>query len=209
MGKRDKRSSGKRAKPVSPDPETTAEKASASVPASRPVGRERGWLAGLLLIAVTFIAYLPAMGGRFLWDDDSWTTNIATLLRDFSGLRSMWFQPTALQQYYPLSGSTFWIDYHLWGDWTVPYHIENVVLHGLSAVLFWRLLRHLEVPGAWLAGAIFALHPVMVESVAWITERKNVLSLVFFLGGLLAYGRFAGYWKEDAGANGSSRRWGA
>jgi tetratricopeptide (TPR) repeat protein len=119
------------------------------------------------------------------------------LLRDFTGLRLIWCRPTALQQYYPLSGTTFWLDYHLWGFWTLPYHVENVLLHALVALLFWRLLRRLEVPGAWLAGAIFALHPVMVESAGWITERKNVLSLVFYLGALLAYGRFMLFWKED------------
>ena len=108
-----------------------------------------------------------------------------------SGLRSIWCQPTALKQYYPLTGTTFWMDYHLWGFWTLPYHVENVLLHAFAALFFWRLLRRLQVPGAWLAGAMFALHPVMVESVAWITERKNVLSLVLYLGALLAYLRFA------------------
>ena len=153
----------------------------------------RGWLFGLLLVAATLLAYLPALPGKFVWDDDSWTTKISGLLRDASGLWTMWCKPTALQQYYPLTGTTFWLDYHLWGFWTLPYHVENVLLHALAALLFWRLLRRLQVPGAWLAAAIFALHPVMVESAGWITERKNVLSLVFYLGALLAYGRFAGF----------------
>ncbi len=145
------------------------------------------------------------MHGGFVWDDDSWTTGISSLLRDFSGLRTMWCQLTALQQYYPLSGTTFWLDYHLWGFWTLPYHVENVLLHAASAVLFWQLLRRLETPGAWLAGAVFALHPVMVESAGWITERKNVLSLVFYLGALLAYGRFNSFWKEDNGSRAQHR----
>ncbi len=144
-----------------------------------------------LIVFLVFLAYLPALHGGFVWDDDSWTTIIINLLRDTSGLRLMWFQPTALQQYYPLSGTTFWLDYQLWKFWTTPYHVENVLLHALAALLFWRLLLRLQVPGAWLAGALFALHPVMVESVAWITERKNVLSLVFYLGALLAYLRYA------------------
>ena len=130
---------------------------------------------------------------------------IKGLLRDFSGLRSMWCQPTVLQQYYPLSGTTFWLDYHLWGFWTLPYHMENVLLHAASAVLFWQLLRRLETPGAWLAGAVFALHPVMVESAGWITERKNVLSLILYLGALLAYGRFNSFWKEDNGSRARHR----
>ncbi len=147
------------------------------------------WPAALIGLLVV-IAYWPALRGGFVWDDDSWTSNISGLLWDFSGLRAIWFQPTALQQYYPLSGTTFWLDYQFWGFWTTPYHVENVVLHALAALLFWRLLLRLGVPGAWLAAALFALHPVMVESAAWITERKNVLSLVLFLGALLAYRRY-------------------
>ena len=152
------------------------------------------WLPALLLVAVTLLVYLPGMPGQFVWDDDSWTTRIPGLLQNSSGLRTMWCRPTALQQYYPLSGTTFWLDYHFWGYWTLPYHVENVLLHALAALLFWQLLRRLQVPGAWLAAWIFALHPVMVESAGWITERKNVLSLVFYLGAVLAYGRFTRFW---------------
>jgi Flp pilus assembly protein TadD len=160
---------------------------------------------GLLLAGVTFLAYLPVFQGQFIWDDDSWTTNIGRLLRNVSGLRLIWFQFTALQQYYPLTATTFWLDYHLWGFWPLPYHVENVLLHALAALLFWRLLERLGVVGAWLAAAIFALHPVMVESAGWITERKNVLSLVFYLGALLAYGRYNGFWQAER----TSRwRWG-
>ncbi len=148
------------------------------------------WQGGLIVLLV-FLAYLPALHGGFVWDDDSWTTNLSPLFQNSSGLHSIWFQPTALQQYYPLSGTTFWLDYQLWEFWTTPYHVENVLLHALAALLFWRLLLRLQVPGAWLASAIFALHPVMVESVAWITERKNVLSLAFYLGACLAYLRYA------------------
>jgi tetratricopeptide (TPR) repeat protein len=145
----------------------------------------------ILIILSTIIVYLPVYTGKFVWDDDSWTTGILGLLNDTSGLRQMWCQPTALQQYYPLAGTTFWLDYQLWGFWTLPYHLENVLLHASAALLFWQLLRRLQVPGAWLAGAIFALHPVMVESAGWITERKNMLSLVLYLGALLSYLRFA------------------
>jgi protein O-mannosyl-transferase len=162
--------------------------------------------AAIILLAA--IAYFPAIRGQFIWDDDSWTTNISDLLKSWSGLRAIWFKPTALQQYYPLAGTSFWIDYHLWGFWPAPYHVENIILHTISALMFWGLLRQLRVPGAWLAGAIFAVHPIMVESVAWITERKNVLSMVFYLSALLAYGRFTGFWREEDNST-SPRRWGA
>jgi tetratricopeptide (TPR) repeat protein len=150
----------------------------------------RGILCAPIVVAV-ILAYLPALRGGFVWDDDAWTTGISGLLRDFSGLWVVWRHPAALPQYYPLTGTTFWIDYQLWGFWTTPYHVENVLLHALAALLFCRLLLRLQLPGAWLAAALFALHPVMVESVAWITERKNVLSLVLYLAALLAYLRYA------------------
>jgi len=109
-------------------------------------------------------------------------------------LRSIWCQPTALYQYYPLTGTTFgWIIISGVLDIALPR--GNLLLHILAALLFWGLLRRLQVSGAWLAGAIFALHPVMVESVAWITERKNVLSMVLYLGALLAYLRYARGWR--------------
>ncbi|HTY86448.1 MAG TPA: tetratricopeptide repeat protein [Candidatus Acidoferrum sp.] len=151
----------------------------------------------LILAIVTFAAYWPALHGQLVWDDNAWTTDILKCLRDASGLGSIWFNPTTLQQYYPLTGTSFWLDYHCWKLWTLPYHAENVALHLVAVGLFWQLLRKLEVPGAWLAAGLFALHPAMVESVAWITERKNVLSLVFFLGGLLAYGRYNSYWGTE------------
>jgi tetratricopeptide (TPR) repeat protein len=153
-------------------------------------------LFGLLLAAATLIAYWPALRGQFVWDDESWTSEISGLLRSAGGLWTMWSKPTALQQYYPLTATSFWLDYHLWRFWTVPYHVENVLLHVLAALLFWRLLRQLLVPGAWLATAVFALHPLMVESAAWITERKNVLSLVLYLAALLAYGKFTRFWPD-------------
>lgn len=169
--------------------------AAPSSPQRRILGR---WAGALALIAATFCSYLPSLNGGFVWDDEAWTTNIEPLLRDAHGLMRMWTSPTALQQFFPLTGTTFWIDHHLWGGWTLPYHVENIALHTLSALLFWRLLTRLGVPGAWLAAALFALHPVMAESVAWITERKSLLSMVLFLCALLAYGRFTSFWRDGA-----------
>lgn len=163
-------------------------------------GIEKRWTAWpLVWLVVIFVAYEPAMNGGFVWDDDAWTTNIASLTNSWRGLWEMWSRPTALQQYFPLTGTTFWLDHQFWGEWTLPYHVENVLLHALSVWLFVRLLQKLRVPGAWLAGGMLALHPMMVESVAWIAERKNVLSMVLFLQALLSYGRAVSFWSGDAG----------
>lgn len=154
------------------------------------LGRWATVLGAALLVLATFLAYLPAVRGGFVWDDDSWTIKLIRVLRDPSGLYAIWFEPKTLQQYYPLTGTTFWLDYQLWEFRPLPYHVENVLLHAGAALLFWRSLRALRVPGAGLASAIFALHPMMVESAAWITERKNVLSLCLCLGSFLAFLRY-------------------
>jgi tetratricopeptide (TPR) repeat protein len=143
----------------------------------------------VVLLALTVMTYWPAMHNGYIWDDDvhvQWNRN----LRTARGLARIWFDPGATPQYYPLTHTSFWIQYQLWGSTPGPYHVINVLLHAISAVLVWRILRRLRVPGAWLAGAIFAIHPVQVESVAWVTERKNVLSGVFYLLSLAAYTRF-------------------
>jgi len=150
------------------------------------------------VVAAVFVVYSPSLNGGFVWDDDAWTTNLDHLMADWRGLWRIWTDPTAMQQFYPLTGTSFWLDRQFWGLWTLPYHVENVLLHLLSCLLLWQLLRRLDVRGAGLAAAVFALHPVMVESVAWITERKNGLSLFFTLAALLAYGRFTGWWKSEA-----------
>jgi len=152
------------------------------------VSSSRRWLpaaAGAAIVVLTLLAYLPALQGGFVWDDDTWTTKMD--LHDAAGLGTIWSEPTALQQYYPLTATSFWVDYQLWTFSPLPFHVENVLLHALAALLFWRILERLKVQGAWLAAVIFALHPVMVESAGWITERKNVLSLALCLAALLAY----------------------
>ena len=126
-------------------------------------------LAGSLIGLLAVIGYYPSLSGTLVWDDDSWTTNITGLLDNARGLGQMWLNLGALQQYYPLTGTSFWLDYQFWNFWTTPYHVENLLLHLLAAWLFWRLLLQLRAPGAGLASALFALHPVAVESVAWIT----------------------------------------
>jgi tetratricopeptide (TPR) repeat protein len=143
----------------------------------------------LLLVAVTLVAYLPALLGQFVWDDDHYVTN-NLLLRSLKGLWQIWSVPGATPQYYPLTFTSFWVDYHLWQLNPLGYHLINVLLQALNAILLWTILRRLNVPGAWLAAAVFAVHPVNVESVAWITERKNMLAGFFFLGSALACLRF-------------------
>jgi tetratricopeptide (TPR) repeat protein len=158
----------------------------------------------VLLLLGTVVVYAPALRGGFVWDDDVYVTQNASL-RSAEGLGRIWFDLGATPQYYPLVFTTFWVEYHLWGaNDAFGFHVVNVLLHALGALLLWRVLRRLSLPGAWLAAAIFAFHPVHVESVAWITERKNVLSGVWYFAALLAYGRFAGWSTEPTDG---SRRW--
>ena len=130
----------------------------------------------LLLLALAAAVYWPVLQCGFVWDDDDYVTQ-NPLLRDGSGLWRIWTEPRSLPQYYPLVHTTFWLEHRLWGLAPAGYHVVNVLLHTLGAWLLWRLLRVLALPGALFAAAWFLVHPVHVESVAWITERKNVLSL--------------------------------
>jgi tetratricopeptide (TPR) repeat protein len=154
------------------------------------------WLPGFLLVAVTIIAYQPAWHAGTIWDDDAHIT--LPKLRSLNGLARIWTQPGAVQQYYPLVHSVFWVEHKLWGDATAGYHWVNILLHAFSALLLVKVLRQLKIPGAWLAAALFALHPVEVESVAWISELKNTLSGVFYLSAALAY---LGFDRKRSGGN--------
>lgn len=139
----------------------------------------------VILAAVTAAAYAPAWHGGVLWDDEAHLT--AEHLRSSAGLWRIWFDIGATQQYYPLVHSAFWAFYQLWGLETLGYHLVNIALHAASASLLYSLLHRLRVPGAVVAATVFALHPVHVESVAWVTERKNVLSGLFYLLAMWAY----------------------
>ena len=146
---------------------------------------------GLLIVLFIFIAYFPALRGGFVWDDDAYVTE-NPLLTAPDGLKRIWFSMDSPSQYFPLTYTTFRWERSFWGLNPFGYHLVNILLHAANALLVWGLLRRLKVPGAWLAAALFALHPVQVESVAWITERKNVLSLFFFLLAMLAWTGFVG-----------------
>jgi hypothetical protein len=168
---------------------TTAKRKGSSEGSAKPqAARWRAMLPGAALLVITFAAYSWLFFGHagWIWDDPDYVLTNSTL-RTFDGLRQMWFVPTSLPQWYPLVHTTFWVEYHLVGTNAFLYHFDNVLLHAISAILLWRLLRKLNVPGCWFAACIFAVHPVMVESVAWVTERKNVLSLVFYLLAMRVY----------------------
>ncbi len=152
---------------------------------------QQGWriAVGVAVIFVAaLLAYSPALRGELLWDDDGHVTRPE--LRSIGGLVRIWTELGATQQYYPLLHSAFWVQHKLWGDWVVGYHVVNVLLHATCACLLWAILQRLKIPGAYLTACVFAVHPVHVESIAWITELKNTLSLVFYLGATLCYLRF-------------------
>lgn len=139
-----------------------------------------------VLLLTLLVVYGPALRGAFVWDDIDFIVETSWYRAD-DGLRQIWLEPSTTSQYYPLTYSSHWIEQRLFGSDTLGYHVVNVVLHAANALLLWLVLRALEVPGALLAAAIFALHPVHAESVAWISERKNVLSGFFFLSAVLAW----------------------
>ena len=143
---------------------------------------------GLLVV----VSYLPAMlWGGFVWDDRIITN--AESVQEVSGLWQIWFSPSAIGEeghYWPLVYTTFWLEHKLWGYAPAGYHVVNVLLHLANVLLLWHLLRRLAVPGAWMVAAVFAVHPLHVESVAWVIERKDVLSGLFYLAAVLAWMRF-------------------
>lgn len=149
-------------------------------------------LTAILLVLITGIAYIPATKAGFIWDD---LQNVERNpnLKDWKGLWRTWVDIKANFHYYPLTHASFWIEYQIWKRSPTGYHIDNVVLHCISVLLLWRILAMLGIPGAWLVATIFAIHPVHVESVAWITERKNTLSGVFYFAAFLSYLRFYEY----------------
>ena len=152
----------------------------------------RGALAVLALGLLTGVCYLPAMlWGGLIWDDFIWSQSRAVL--EWSGLSTIWSWPSRIERevhYWPLTYTTIWLEHKIWGLAPAGYHVVNVLLHLLNSLLVWRLLLRLAVPGAWVAAAVFAAHPTHVESVAWIIERKDVLSGLFYLTAVLVWLRF-------------------
>lgn len=167
------------------------------------------------ILLITTVVYIPAMSAGFIWDDDQEITANPSLL-SVDGLKDIW-KGTKSADYFPLKTTMLWLEFQLgnsesfkWDLWNLPnlmqhqndlilhkgpgvlngFHIVNILLHAIDAVLLLLVLKRLRIPGAWLVSLLFAIHPVHAESVAWIAERKNTLSLFFFLLTLLAYFRF-------------------
>ena len=147
--------------------------------------RGRDWIVALALGVAAAVAYLGVWHAGFIWDDDSHV--IRPELASPHGLLRIWSEPGATQQYYPVLYSAFWLELRLFGYSALGYHLVNVALHAAAACLLYAVLRRLSVPGAPVAAAAFALHPVCVESVAWISEQKNTLSAVFYLAAAVVY----------------------
>src|SRR6202142_3927056 len=174
------------------DPDRRSQRASPTTPpqprvriAAWPWAAPWPWPA---VFAAVVAAYWPAMRGGLLWDDSGHVTPPS--LQSLDGLWRIWFSLGSTQQYYPLLHSAFWLEHRLWGDAVLGYHLVNLAQHATAAFLVVLIVRRLALPGAWLAGFVFALHPVSVESVAWISEQKNTLSAGFYLGSALTYLHF-------------------
>ena len=149
-------------------------------------------LAGLGLGFMVVVCYFPALSAGFVWDDTAFANE--SVIHRWSGLWNIWFSPADIRRneghYWPLVYTTFWLEHKLWGLAPLGYHVVNLLLHLVNTVLVWRLLLTLGIHGAWTVAAVFAVHPLHVESVAWIIERKDLLSALFYLGAALAWVRF-------------------
>jgi tetratricopeptide (TPR) repeat protein len=163
------------------------------------------WAFALLVFVLTLVSYGTALQSGWIWDDDQYVTHNRTLV-DPGGLLRMWTVPTSIPQWYPLVHTTFWLEYNLFGLHPWMFHLTNVLLHAASALLLGRVVTRLHLPGARFTTLLFALHPVQVESVAWVTERKNCLSLLCALGAFLCWMRFQGLEREPAAGEATQRR---
>jgi hypothetical protein len=142
----------------------------------------------ILIVFLCLLIYVPSLKNGFIWDDDDYVFK-NPWIKNPEGLKVIWFTHET-PQYYPLVFTTFWLEYKLWGLNPVGYHTVNLILHILNALLVFWLALKIYPRLAFIAALLFAIHPIQVETVSWITERKNLLSLFFVLGAMLAYLRF-------------------
>ena len=143
---------------------------------------------GVAIFLISVVIYIPAMSAGFIWDDDQEITANPSL-QNLPGLVEIWTGAKSAD-YFPLKTTMLWIEFQLWGLNAHGYHTVNIIVHAIDALLLWMVLSQLKVPGAWLGSLLFAIHPVHAESVAWIAERKNTLSLFFYLLSISAWLRF-------------------
>ncbi len=167
---------------------------------SEAVGPER-WLWRALIAVLCMLSYAPSFQGEFLWDDNQHASSAR--LRSPTALTDIWTSIGSANggtvQYYPLTHTSFWLEYQLFGVSPVGYRMVNALLHAAAGIMLWELLRRLRVPGAFVGALLWAVHPVNVESVAWVSERKNVLSGLMVLASVMAYLRYAGLDAEHSG----------
>ena len=142
-------------------------------------------LGSLAIVAMTFLVYIPVVPGSFLMDDTRLTNGDNALVNGQLTLRTLWFGTD-----FTLTTFVWWLEHVAFGPHPAGYHLVNIALHAVSALLLWRLLVQLKIPGAWLGAALFAVHPVAVNSVARIAELKNTLSMPFLLLSFIAYLRY-------------------
>jgi tetratricopeptide (TPR) repeat protein len=207
MARKISRSSGRNRTASTQSRGASSQKAAVAAPArarSRDEELVENFFLGALLFFLAILVFYPAFHAGFIWDDDQLLT-ANPQVHSADGWRTLWLKPETAD-YFPLTSTTLWIEYHLgqyfdlWnigflqrhgmeGVWN-GYHLMNILYHAISVVLTWQVLKRLRIPGAWLAAAIFAVHPVCVESVAWISERKNTISQIFFLLSIIQYVRF-------------------
>jgi protein O-mannosyl-transferase len=152
-------------------------------------------LGGGLLVLMIVAVYWPVMRGGFTFDDSSLIVNNQMIHAD-NGLYRIWFTSESLD-YWPVTYSAWWLQWRMWGGNAAGFHAVNVGLHAIDTILVWMVLRRLKVPGAWLGAAAFGVHPINVATVAWISEQKNTLSMLFYAVSILLYLKFdeKGFWK--------------
>ncbi len=160
----------------------------------------------LLLFCLAILPFLPALHGQFLWDDHEWLANNPAVLAP-NGLSIIWNPHAQTLHYYPLIFTTFWLEHGIWGLDTTGYHLINMIIHACGALILWRILDRLGLRAAWLAALLWAIHPVQVESVAWIVERKNTLSGAFYFLAAWSYLRFERIEKDGNPSDDSRPHW--
>jgi 4-amino-4-deoxy-L-arabinose transferase-like glycosyltransferase len=156
----------------------------------------------LIIIFLSLWVYFPSLSGQFIWDDNDIYVTKNQIIKTSDGLYKFWITSEA-PEYHPMTNSTFWFEWRLWEMNPTGYHVTNLILHIIISLLIWVVLRKFSIPGAFLAAMIFAVHPVNVESVAWIAQRKNQMAMLFFLFSILFY---LIYLKADSPATGGPKQ---